>query len=270
MLKIQQKFNMQIGVIGLGVVGGVVFKSFKKLNNNCFGLDISNQHEKKKLLKQDIIYICLPTNFKKKKLNTRLISSYLEYLDKNSYPFTVAIKSTLNPGDTIYFQKKYKKLNKKICYVPEFLKERTAYKDFTKNHDLLIVGSNHKKSTEKIILNHGTLPKRKIILRPQEAELVKLFSNSYNALRVTFANSFYELCLSANSNYEKVLNSYLLRGLSSGNYLSCNKNLRGFGGKCLPKDLKCINYFIKSKKKNIHFFNDILRQNSKFKITCKK
>ena len=34
--------------------------------------------------------------------------------DKNSYPFTVAIKSTLNPGDIMYFQKKYKKLNKKI------------------------------------------------------------------------------------------------------------------------------------------------------------
>lgn len=261
---------MKIAIIGLGVVGGAVFKAFKKLNNNCFGLDISNQHEKQKLLKQDIIYICLPTNFTKKRLNTRLISSYLDYLNKNSYPFTVAIKSTLNPGDIIYFQKKYKKLNKKICYVPEFLKERTAYEDFTKNHDLLIVGSNHKKSIKKIILNHGTLPKRKIILRPQEAELVKLFSNSYNALRVTFANSFYELCLSANSNYEKVLNSYLLRGLSSGHYLSCNKNLRGFGGKCLPKDLKCINQFMKSRKKNIHFFNDILRQNSKFKISIKK
>ena len=107
-------------------------------------------------------------------------------------------------------------------------------------------------------------------MRPQEAELAKLFSNSYNALRLIFANSFYELCLSANLNYEKVLNSYLLRGLSSDNYLSCNKNLRGFGGKCLPKDLRCINQFIKNRKKKIHFFNDILRQKSKFKISIKK
>jgi len=64
---------MKIGVIGLGVVGGSVFKAFKKLNNNCFGLDISNQHEKQKLLKQDIIYIFLPTNLTKKKLKNKFI-----------------------------------------------------------------------------------------------------------------------------------------------------------------------------------------------------
>ena len=68
---------MKIGIIGLGVVGGVIYKAFKKLNNNCFGIDINNQHEKKKLLEQDIIYICLPTNFQKKRLNTKHISNYL-------------------------------------------------------------------------------------------------------------------------------------------------------------------------------------------------
>ena len=41
---------MKIGIIGLGVVGGVIYKAFKKLNNNCFGIDINNQHEKKKIL----------------------------------------------------------------------------------------------------------------------------------------------------------------------------------------------------------------------------
>ena len=56
---------MKIAVIGLGVVGGAVFKAFKKLNNNCFGLDISNQHEKQKLLKQDIIYVYLQISQKK-------------------------------------------------------------------------------------------------------------------------------------------------------------------------------------------------------------
>ncbi len=261
---------MKIGIIGLGVVGGVIYKAFKKLKNNCFGIDINNRHEKKKLLEQDIIYICLPTNFQKKRLNTKHISNYLNYLNKNSFPFTIAIKSTLNPGDIQSFQKKYKRLNKRICYVPEFLRERSAYEDFTKNQDLLVIGSNDRQSIKKIVLNHGYFPKKTVILKPQEAELVKLFSNSYNALRVTFANSFYELCLSTNSDYQKILDSYLLRGLSSGNYLSCNKNLRGFGGKCLPKDLKCINQFMKSRKKNIHFFNDILRQNSKFKISIKK
>lgn len=261
---------MKIGIIGLGAVGSVLLKVFKKLGNTCFGLDLKNIKQKENLLSQDILYICVPTNFNKNGLNIKIINFYLFFLNKSKYSNPIVIKSTLNPGDTDNFKKKYKHIKKYISYVPEFLRERSAFKDFTKNHDLLLIGSNHKSSIRKIIKNHGKYPKKIKVVKPIEAEFVKLYSNSYNAARIVFANCFYEITKKFKVNYKNILNAYLLRKLSTGNYLNCNETLRGFGGKCLPKDLKALNLVSKKKVKKVKFFNDILNQNNLFKITTIK
>ena len=261
---------MNIGIIGMGVVGSVLFKVFSSLKNKCLCIDLKNQNQIPELLKQDIIYICLPTNLKGKRLDTKSIEKYLLFLDKKKYKGTIAIKSTLNLGDTKKFKKKFRFIKKKICFVPEFLRERVAYLDFTKNHDLLLIGSSDKNSIKKIIKNHSKYPKRTQVVKPVEAELIKIFSNSYNASRVVFANSFYEVCKSLKVDYQKVLSSYLLMGKSTGNYLNCTSQLRGFGGKCLPKDLATLNFFSSKKTKKVKFFNYIIMQNKKFKTTIKK
>lgn len=261
---------MKIGIIGLGVVGKTILKAFRKLNNKCFGLDIHNLNEFEDLLSTEIIYICLPTSHTKKGLDISIIRNYLSKLNKNKYTGTVVIKSTLNPGDISKFEKEFKKLGKRICHVPEFLRERCAYRDFTQNHDLLVIGSKDRISIKRIIKNHGKFPKKIKIVKPAEAELIKIYSNAYNAVRVVFANSFFEICKTLKINYGNVLEAYLQRGLSTGNYLSCNKTLRGFGGKCLPKDLYALDLIAKKKSKKVHFFKNVLKQNDVFKITVIK
>ena len=98
---------MNIGIIGMGVVGSVLFKVFSSLKNKCLCIDLKNQNQIPELLKQDIIYICLPTNLKGKRLDTKSIEKYLLFLDKKKYKGTIAIKSTLNLGDTKKFKKKF-------------------------------------------------------------------------------------------------------------------------------------------------------------------
>jgi UDPglucose 6-dehydrogenase len=261
---------MKIGIIGLGVVGKTIFKAFKKLNHTCYGIDKHNSDEIIKLNNCEIIYVCLPTNHSIEGLKTNLITKYLYKLNKMKFKGIVAIKSTLNPGDTQKFIRKYKFLKKRICFVPEFLRERCSYKDFTKSHDLLLIGTEDKKNCKKIIKSHGKYPKKISIVNTNEAELIKIFSNAYNAARIVFANSFFELCEKLNVNYSNVLQNYLMRDMSSGKYLECNKNLRGFGGKCLPKDLSALNALTKKNTKKIHFFKNIISQNDKFRITIKK
>ena len=81
---------MNIGIIGMGVVGSVLFKAFKRSKNKCLGIDLKNQNQKLDLLKQDIIYICLPTNSKRNKLETKFIEN-TSFLNKNKYKGTIAV-----------------------------------------------------------------------------------------------------------------------------------------------------------------------------------
>lgn len=261
---------MKIGVIGVGAVGKTILRAFSKLKHDCYGIDKHNINELLKLNNCDIIYICLPTNHTSKGLDINLIKNYLQKLNKFKFKGVVAIKSTLNPGDTFKFIKKFKFLKKRICFVPEFLRERCSYKDFTKNHDLLLIGTEDKKICNKIIKSHGKYPKKISIVNTREAELIKIFSNAYNANRIVFANSFFEVCEKLNINYSNILINYLKRGMSSGKYLECSKELRGFGGKCLPKDLSALNILAKKKAKKVDFFKNIINQNKKFRITIKK
>ncbi len=261
---------MKIGIIGMGVVGKTLYKAFKKLKHNCLGIDLKNKYQILKLIDCEIIYVCLPTNQLKKKLDTGEIEKYLKMFDKVKFKGIIAIKSTLNPGDTEKFSRKYKMLKNNICFVPEFLRERCALKDFTKNHDLLLIGTNKKKNIKKIIKSHGSYPQKISIVKPTEAELIKMFSNAYNATRIVFANSFFEVCKKLKIDYSNILKEYLKRSMSTGKYLECDDNLRGFGGKCLPKDLAALDFVAQKRSSKIKFFKDVIKQNNNFKVTIKK
>ena len=117
---------------------------------------------------------------------------------------------------------------------------------------------------------HGKFPKEISMCDPTEAELVKYFSNAYNATRVIFANYFYEISKKLNVNYENILDNYLKRTHNPGDYLGCNENLRGYGGVCLPKDTRAINFFAKKLDIDLKIMESIIEDNSKIKTTVFK
>ena len=264
---------MKIVIIGFGFVGKTIYKAFNKAYKNkkylLIPIDKKNVNDLSLNLDCDFVFICLPTNLQKNKLDINLIKSYLNFLNKKNYKGIIIIKSTLNVGDTDRFIIKYKNLGNKIVFVPEFLRERMALKDFLSKNQILPIGTNSKHYFKKISILHSVFTDNIVLMKPKDAELLKLFSNAYNANRIVFANSFYEVCKSTGSNYNKILKTYLLRKNSSGNYLNCNENLRGYGGKCLPKDIASINHTAKAKT-NIKFFENIITENKKFKTTIIK
>ena len=261
---------MKIGVIGIGIVGEANSYGFKKIGNKVFEHDIKLKTKVDDLKNCEVIFLCLPTPSKSNgDCDTSIIEKVIK--DLNAIKFhngIVCIRSTVTPGFTSRLIKKFQKM--KICYSPEFLRERKAKYDFIKNHQLLAVGTNKKEIFNKVCKAHKSLPKNKVMLSPKEAELLKYFNNIFASLRVVFANIMFELTNKLNCNYDKVKDAYIKTGKALDIYLNVSKNLRGYGGPCLPKDTKALRNILKNNDLNFKLIQSIEDDNNKFKTTVFK
>ena len=100
-----------------------------------------------------------------------------------------------------------------------------------------------------------------------EAELLKYYSNVYNATKIIFANEFYEICQNLGVDYSKVKDTFVKRGTTKDIYLDVNENFRGYGGVCLPKDTKALSSFVKELGLELNLFETLDKENNKFKTT---
>lgn len=258
---------MKIGIVGLGVVGSAVKYGLEKLGHDIFVHDIKLDTTILDIIGTEICYICVPTPSNEDgSCNVNIVESVVDKLISNNYTGIICIKSTVIPGTTERLIEKYER----ISFIPEFLRERCAISDFVENHEVCIIGVHSDLDYKIIKESHGIFPQSFVKCTPTEAEFSKYFHNVHNAMEIVFANSFYELCGSMEVSYENIKNS--LKGRSNINfeYLECNKNYRGFGGVCLPKDTKAINILCKNMELDIDFFNTILKENSKYVKTVPK
>lgn len=100
-----------------------------------------------------------------------------------------------------------------------------------------------------------------------EAEFLKYYSNIVNAVRIIFANEFYETCTKLGASYDEVKNAYVLTGQLPDRYLDVNENFRGYGGVCLPKDVKAIVALQKKMNLNLGFFKSVDEENKRYETT---
>jgi UDPglucose 6-dehydrogenase len=257
---------MKIGIVGKGVVGSACGNGFTLLGHNVIYHDPKLNTCIDDLIETDIIFICVPTpEDHSGQCDTSLVYQSVGLLKKIKYPGIIAIKSTVAPGTTQELIDQYS--DKNICYVPEFIREHNAHEDFIKNHMVLAVGCASDSAWHKVCDSHGWLPKNCVRMSPSEAEILKYFSNTFNALRVVFANAMYSICENYNSNYDHVLNTYLLRQTASPDYLKCSPDLRGYGGPCLPKDTKAMAAVCKKLNLPFNIFDAVNSDNAKLRTT---
>lgn len=257
---------MKIGIVGLGIIGSACKYGFEKLGHDVLVHDIKFENSKiENLLECEIIYVCVPTPQNEDgSCNVSIVENVIYDLKKLNYNNIIAIKSTVKPTTT---ERLINETGLNICFVPEFLRERCAITDFIEHHDLLAVGTNNKDVYDKIVLCHGKYPKAYEMLKPIEAELLKYYSNVFNAVRIVFANEMYEICKVVDANYTKVKDAFVKRGTTKDMYLDVNENFRGYGGVCLPKDTSALASFVKELNLDMKLFETIDNENKKFKVT---
>ena len=239
---------MNIGIIGLGIVGNAMMKSFEKRNINLILYDkYKNIGNIEQTLNSDILFLALPTPFDSdlNDYNIDPIIETLNYISNNNYKGIIIIKSTIIPSTTNTLSNKYDKL--KLVHNPEFLSMRTAEEDVD-NQKNIILGINKNILTEDKILLFDFFskyyPNAKIMFcDPTESESVKIFSNSFYAVKVQFFTEIYGLCQKQNINYDNIIQMMI-----SNEWINpMHTKVPGpdgqisYGGFCLPKDLKALN-----------------------------
>jgi len=243
---------MKIGIIGQGVLGKT-HKNYllKNTSNEVFTYDINGDCNSTMeiISKQcEIVFVCVPTDTGKEgRLDMSIVESIAKELNKLGFIGKCVFRSTLRVGTTEKLQKKYPNIT--FYFIPEFLTERLAKKDFENPHRNLPIGSSCIDSgleLFEIISENNILKQASCIIGTKEAEMVKIATNSFYAMKIIFANELSFVCNGLGLDYDSIKNE-LVKDLRIGsiNNDSSGKDVHfrvsqdgklGYGGKCLPKD----------------------------------
>jgi UDP-glucose 6-dehydrogenase len=231
---------MKIGIMGNGIVGQATSYAYRDIAD-VYRYDKDHErglHTIRQVNECDIVFVCVP-EYEVECAIWMLVE-----------PCFIVIKSTTPVGVTRELQQKYQRHT--IVHSPEFLTERTSLYD-AEHPRVNIIGIPNYQSQDKPQDIRGdeqynryySLLQRKFldiplhVMSSDESEAVKLFLNSFFAVKVSLFNEFHELADKLNLDWEVVISTMVTEGRMTPTHTAVPgpDGKYGFGGRCLPKDL---------------------------------
>ena len=263
----------EIGIIGQGFVGSAVkegmqnyFKVFafdKDPNKFSSATSIFNVVEN-----TELTFLCVPTPMRKSgQCDLNILNAALDEISKsatalNKKNYIVVIKSTIPPGTTDYLSAIYNNLE--IVFNPEFLTEANAVDDY-KNQNRIVIGGDRPGTTKVKQVFSKAFPQVPIIKTSATiAEMIKYVTNTFLALKVSYANEMFQICQGLGIDYDKVIeyaryderlgNSHWSVPGPDGDF--------GFGGHCFPKDIAALQHLAGTMKIDTTILNAAIAKNT--------
>jgi len=237
---------MKIGIIGQGYVGSAIKLGFQDYYDvftyDKFDLGKSTHSKISDIVEEaSVIFVCVPTPMRKDgTCYTGIVEEVIREINETATDHIVVIKSTIPPGTTDRINQEY--THSTVIFNPEFLTEANFLDDF-KNQNRIILGGDRKGTNKLRQIYSKVFPKATIVKTgAKHAEMVKYFTNTFLATKVSFANEMYNICQQLDLDYDKVVEyaTYDERlGKSHWGVPGPDEDF-GFGGHCLPKDLSAM------------------------------
>jgi GDP-mannose 6-dehydrogenase len=185
-------------------------------------------------------------------------------------PLSVVYRSTIRPGsiDEIInpiFDQNLGESSEvvELVYNPEFLRESTAIKDYFEPPKI-IIGTSGGMPSKNVDEMYAEIEGQRFYTKFREAEFTKFVDNTFHALKVSFANEIGRVCLQLGIDAQKVHEIFVSdRKLNISPYY-----LRpggAFGGSCLPKDVRALQYISTNCGANTHVIDSLIRSNEAHK-----
>ena len=264
-----------IAVIGQGFVGGSLTTVFSERGFNVYAYDKSGKYVKGALpshgdvaagypssiseLVHDnelgstpgfsgVYFVCVPTPMRVDgSADLSIVESVLDELSKEPGERVAVVKSTIPPGSTERWNKKYEGTGLRVIFNPEFLTEANALDDM-RNQNRIILGGPRPWINQVKQVFQTAFPNVPLVKTSSTtAEMVKYLTNNFLTVKVAFANEMHQICQSLekaglNVDYDKVVEyaKYDERLGSSHWAVPGPDGKFGYSGSCFPKDINAM------------------------------
>jgi len=256
----------KIGIIGVGWIGTPLKRYLEehrgyKLGEDLFTYDIVPEKRAGDVNDADVVFVCVPTPRNGDgTCDLSIVEDVVSKLDTARRPDQagkiIVLKSTILPGTTEYFQKKYPA--HKFLFNPEFLTESKAWLDFVKPFSQIVGFTDKSLDAAQLVLSilprapfmspGGTDAYQQTRISATEAELIKYAANIHHARKINWANALAEICDKLDADYENVRRGMAADYRIGDSHLNVQHGgYRGFGGYCFPKDLSAIKTFARER-----------------------